>query len=445
MDMVMPEMDGNELILWLMEQHYDGNLIIITGYSPDYANDARLLAEFQGLDSVMTLIKPLSLGRLREILVNLRHLISLRHIWHEVALLAKGAPSAIWELVEELCAKDEAPAEDAPEPDAEAQWGALLAAQVLHETGLAAPTPIRKRGTSASAGGSATGKSDCCAVRCCPPESGSRPVTCSRFWAIPANTCWMSNTCASPPCRADHSGWANQTIKTQNCIAMRDWNYDYWIAQTPVTVAQFRQFVTESGYDAHDPDCLRAPENRPVVRVTWHDAQAFCAWLNEWWRAHLPEGWGVWLPSEAEWEKAARGGASLPVPVQVTTVARGFSFAAAELRDNSLPQRAYPWGDEFIPDNTNCKEIVGSASTPGCFERGRSPYGCEDLSGNVSEWTRSLWGEDFSKSEFGYPYDPDDAKRENLAAGNNVLRVLRGGSCLIDPGRALRLPPQISP
>ncbi|HHW77931.1 MAG TPA: response regulator [Xanthomonadaceae bacterium] len=68
MDMVMPEMDGNELVLWLMEQHYDANLIIITGYNPDYAKDARLLAEFKGLRSVMTLLKPIRLDKLREVL-----------------------------------------------------------------------------------------------------------------------------------------------------------------------------------------------------------------------------------------------------------------------------------------------------------------------------------------------------------------------------------------
>jgi len=68
MDMVMPEMDGNELVLWLMEQRYDANLIIITGYNPDYAKDARLLAEFKGLHSVITLIKPIRLDKLREVL-----------------------------------------------------------------------------------------------------------------------------------------------------------------------------------------------------------------------------------------------------------------------------------------------------------------------------------------------------------------------------------------
>ena len=70
MDMVMPEMDGNELVLWLVEQHYAADLIIITGYNPDYAKDARLLAEFKGLRSVVTLTKPIRIARLREALVS---------------------------------------------------------------------------------------------------------------------------------------------------------------------------------------------------------------------------------------------------------------------------------------------------------------------------------------------------------------------------------------
>lgn len=68
MDMVMPEMDGNELVLWLMEQGYAAHLIIITGYSPDYARDARVLAEFNGLRSVSTLTKPIGLAKLRQAL-----------------------------------------------------------------------------------------------------------------------------------------------------------------------------------------------------------------------------------------------------------------------------------------------------------------------------------------------------------------------------------------
>lgn len=68
LDMVMPEMDGNELVVWLMEQGYAAGLIIITGYNPDYAKDAQLLAEFKGLRSVITLVKPIRLAKLREAL-----------------------------------------------------------------------------------------------------------------------------------------------------------------------------------------------------------------------------------------------------------------------------------------------------------------------------------------------------------------------------------------
>ena len=68
LDMVMPEIDGNELVLWLMDQGYTSDLIIITGYSPDYAKDAKILAEFKGLHSVTTLTKPIRLAKLRAIL-----------------------------------------------------------------------------------------------------------------------------------------------------------------------------------------------------------------------------------------------------------------------------------------------------------------------------------------------------------------------------------------
>lgn len=67
-DMVMPDIDGNELVLWLVEQGCTANIIIITGYHPDYAVNARLLAEFKGLRSVQTLSKPVDVVRLREAL-----------------------------------------------------------------------------------------------------------------------------------------------------------------------------------------------------------------------------------------------------------------------------------------------------------------------------------------------------------------------------------------
>ena len=63
----------------------------------------------------------------------------------------------------------------------------------------------------------------------------------------------------------------------------------------------------------------------------------------------------------------------------------------------------------------------------GMFPFGASPYGCLDMVGNVWEWTSSLWGKEWEKPEFIYPYRPDDG-RENFGAGNEVCRVLRGGS-----------------
>lgn len=69
LDMVMPDIDGNELILWLVDQACLADIIIITGYHPDYAVNARLLAEMKGLRSVLTLSKPVSVSRLREALL----------------------------------------------------------------------------------------------------------------------------------------------------------------------------------------------------------------------------------------------------------------------------------------------------------------------------------------------------------------------------------------
>jgi len=69
-DMVMPDIDGNELILWLVKQQCEADIIIITGYSPDYAINARLLAEFKGLRPVKSLSKPVSVPQLRKVLLN---------------------------------------------------------------------------------------------------------------------------------------------------------------------------------------------------------------------------------------------------------------------------------------------------------------------------------------------------------------------------------------
>jgi formylglycine-generating enzyme required for sulfatase activity len=190
----------------------------------------------------------------------------------------------------------------------------------------------------------------------------------------------------------------------------------YYIARYPVTVAQFRAFVDESGYQLGDLDSLRGVPNHPVVWVTWHDARAYCEWLTKRLRAWegTPEPlavllrrgadggppWRITLPSEAEWEKAARG----------------------------TDGRIYPWGHKPDPNRANYTDTgIGTTSAVGCFPGGASPYGIDDLSGNVWEWTRSLWGKNSEKPDFKYPYDPVKG-REDLEAPQNVRRVVRGGA-----------------
>jgi len=190
----------------------------------------------------------------------------------------------------------------------------------------------------------------------------------------------------------------------------------FYIARWPVTIAQFRAFVDDTanndGFRPH-PGCLSGGDSHPVVVVSWYDARAYCSWLTK----KLTEGdstppelqkrlraqsrpWRVALPTEAEWEKAAR----------------------------SDDGRTYPWGFDVDPDKANYDEAeVGRTSPVGCFPAGASPYGVQDMAGNVWEWTRSLWGTNPDHASFQYPYHPGDGREDEEAAAQ-VRRVLRGGS-----------------
>jgi len=200
----------------------------------------------------------------------------------------------------------------------------------------------------------------------------------------------------------------------------------FYLARYPMTTAQFQVFVGDSNYQPRDPDDLRSLSNHPVVLVTWYDALAYCRWLNgklqtyaqkviseekgrgdkgigdvsqeAFWRELASGKTAVTLPSEAEWEKAARG----------------------------TEGRIYPWGDEFDAEKANFELKIGVTSAVGCFPGGASPYGVLDLSGNVWEWTRSLWGKNREKPDFKYPYNPGK-DREDLEAPQEMLRVQRGG------------------
>jgi len=184
----------------------------------------------------------------------------------------------------------------------------------------------------------------------------------------------------------------------------------YYIAHYPVTVAQFRAFVDASGYIPEAENSLHGRLNHPVVDITWYEAIKYCQWLTErlreWEGTPEPlasllqqEGWQMSLPSEAEWEKAARG----------------------------TDGRPYPWGTTSDPARANCYDTrIGSKSAVGCFPTGASPSDCLDMAGNVWEWTRSLWGSDLGKPKYTYPYKPKDG-REHLDVPPDVARVLRGG------------------
>ncbi len=174
----------------------------------------------------------------------------------------------------------------------------------------------------------------------------------------------------------------------------------YGISKTPVTNAQYRFFVEGAkykmpyGWENGQPP--KGKENHPVVNVDWADALAYCQWLSK--VTVKP----ITLPSEAEWEKAARGD-----------------------RD----QREYSWG-VWEDGRANTNELgLGDTTPVGIFPEGASPYGCLDMAGNVWEWTRTLWRKDWNEPEFKYLYYSDDG-REDLNADKDFLRVIRGGAFL---------------
>ncbi len=181
----------------------------------------------------------------------------------------------------------------------------------------------------------------------------------------------------------------------------------YAIALRPVTVGEFRAFVQGGGYKARtcwteagwawcqsrhrrQPDFWDDPiwagrDDLPVVGVSWYEASAYCRWLSD------VTGRRYRLPSEAEWERAARG----------------------------VDGRIFPWGD--VMDTAFCNArpsgVVRTSPVGSYSPDGDSPESAVDMAGNVSEWTASLLAP--------YPYDLTDGRDDPEAPGE---RVTRGGS-----------------
>ena len=176
----------------------------------------------------------------------------------------------------------------------------------------------------------------------------------------------------------------------------------YFIGRYEVTVAQFRACVDAGGCSAGDAHALSGPDDYPVRLVSWHEVVAYCEWLTtqlQGWsgtpdpigRLLRQDGWHVVLPSEAQWERAARGTAG----------------------------RIFPWEGDTI-DRTRASYLRGNVVPVGTYPAGVTPEGVFNLAGNVSEWVEDDWHDELQAARADGSAWVDEPRGDR--------RVLRGGA-----------------
>jgi len=164
----------------------------------------------------------------------------------------------------------------------------------------------------------------------------------------------------------------------------------YKIAVNEITFKQYDKFCEDTRKDK-PLDFKFGRNNRPVINVNWDDANDFCKWLSD------KTGKKIALPTEAQWEKAARG----------------------------TDERIYPWGNTYMPNYCNYEPNNTKGTLPvGYFPLGISPYGLNDMAGNVSEWCSDWYSDNY------YANSP---KKDPTGPKSGVVKITKGGNWRISP------------
>ena len=235
---------------------------------------------------------------------------------------------------------------------------------------------------------------------------------------VPAGEFWMGSTAAEIDRACKQGGGIGCENQSKKELPRHRVDLDaFYLDRYEVTNAFFERFVTATGHRTtaeregfayalrgpqwnkvsgaswhapSGPGSSAAPDH-PVVQVSWDDASAYCRWA------------GKRLPTEAEWEKAAR----------------------------STDGRQYPWGEQWDRARANVNENPGRGTTApvGSYPNGVSPYGAQDMAGNVWEWVADWYVSDYyGASEVRDPRGPD----------SGATRIVRGGAWVTEDRRMLR-------